>query len=114
MLRRAIDNLLINAVEHSPLGGEISVILGEDVAGCQELRVSDQGPGIPDDVREALFAPLGFPDLKAQGTRLGRGLGLAVARLAAERHGGTLKCGTPHHRRFNATFILSLPAAVKG
>lgn len=110
LIRSAIDNLLINAVEHSPLGGEISVILGEGESGRVEVRVSDQGPGIPEDVREAVFSPLEFPGLKTRGVRLGRGLGLSLARLAAEHHGGQLVCANPHHRRFNSTFILSLPS----
>jgi signal transduction histidine kinase len=109
LLRAAVDNLLINAVEHSPLGGEVSIQGGGDGDGGFDLKVSDQGPGVPDELAETIFIPEQWSRLKSRGTRLGRGLGLVVARTGIERHGGTLKLVPPHHRRFGATFELSLP-----
>ena len=100
---------LINAVVHSPLGGEVSIQGGGNTEGGFDLRVSDQGPGVPEEQAETIFIPEQWSRLKSRGTRLGRGLGLVVARTGVERHGGTLRLVPPHHRRFGATFELSLP-----
>ena len=109
LVRAAVDNLLINAVEHSPLGGEVSIQGGGNTEGGFDLRVSDQGPGVPEEQAETIFIPEQWSRLKSRGTRLGRGLGLVVARTGVERHGGTLRLVPPHHRRFGATFERSLP-----
>lgn len=87
LLHRAIDNLLRNALQHSPLYGRIELALdvAPDSSGVR-LSVMDRGPGVPEEDRERIFAPF----VRSEGTRArsGYGLGLAIVRGVAEWHGG--------------------------
>lgn len=81
MLRRALVNLLLNALDVLPAGGEIT-ITGYDDGRAFELEVADSGPGIEPQAREKLFEP--FFSTKSSGT----GLGLAIVERIAHAHGG--------------------------
>lgn len=82
-IRQAIDNLLGNAIKFSPAASEVAVTLRREGArAC--LRVLDRGPGVPTSEREAIFEPFHRVALD----RPGKGLGLAIVRDVAERHGG--------------------------
>ncbi len=83
LLRRMIRNLLENARRHGAPPIEVRVTRAEGVA---ELRVSDRGPGIPDAEREDVFRP--FHRFAGAGGSAGAGLGLALVRQIARRHGG--------------------------
>ncbi|TGD93433.1 sensor histidine kinase [Methylobacterium nonmethylotrophicum] len=103
-LRRALDNLLLNAIQHSPAGGVVR--LSAEVAGERlRIRVTDQGPGVPASLRERLFEPFvtGRPD--------GTGLGLALVREIARAHGGQVRLAAPppDGPGSGATFELDLP-----
>ncbi len=80
MLQRALLNLLLNAVQAMPAGGELVV----RVEGS-EISVADSGPGIAPEILEKLFTP--FVTSKTKGT----GLGLAIVHKIAEAHGGTVE-----------------------
>ncbi len=80
-MHRALDNLILNAIENTPAGGSIEVA-AEHRADKLCLRVRDSGQGVPDNIRERLFEP--FVTGRAEGT----GLGLAVVRESARAHGG--------------------------
>ncbi|HJQ97648.1 MAG TPA: hybrid sensor histidine kinase/response regulator [Candidatus Polarisedimenticolaceae bacterium] len=89
ILRRVLDNLLGNALEHSPQGAKILV----NVASCDEgieITIADQGPGVPEAFRERIFEK--YQRLESRKTVPGanRGLGLTFCRLAIEAHGGTI------------------------
>jgi signal transduction histidine kinase len=86
-LDRAVANLLDNAVRHAR--GRVSVTL-ESAAAAVVLTVSDDGPGIPEASREAVFERFVRLDAARSSHSGGAGLGLAIARDIAERHGGTL------------------------
>ena len=105
LIERALDNLLRNAVRFNPPGQPIEMTAqrnGERIL----LTVRDHGPG----VAEAHLAQLGEPFYRAPGqTSAGHGLGLAIARKAAERHGGSLVLGNHAQGGFVAT--LELPVA---
>ncbi len=86
LLRRALINLLNNAIQHSPDRSKVSLILQEE-AGEWALTVEDHGPGIPADQLPKLFSP--YASTRARGQE-GTGLGLVIVKTVVERHGGTL------------------------
>ena len=83
LLRRALDALLDNAARHTPPGGRI-VLRARRTGGGLRIEVADSGPGVPADLRDAVFEP--FVTGRADGT----GLGLAIARELVEAQGGRL------------------------
>lgn len=87
LLHRAIENVVRNAVRHSPRGGLIS-IEGQADAETHTLRIgiADAGPGVPDTNLEAIFAPF----FRGEGTGAGYGLGLAITRRVVAAHGGSV------------------------
>jgi signal transduction histidine kinase len=97
--------LVDNAVRASPPGSAVHVVLkGEDLV---TISVSDEGPGVHDDEREAIFER--FHRGRDTAGQAGFGLGLAIGRELAERMGGALyleRTGRP-----GATFTLRLPRA---
>lgn len=86
-LGSALDNLLRNAQRFSPQHGVITLELGED---DQQLviRIDDEGPGVPPEWIKRLGEP--FVRVPGQPADSGHGLGIAIARRAIARHGGSL------------------------
>src|SRR5438105_5407307 len=81
MLRRAVLNLLLNALDALPEGGEL-VITACQTAAALEIEVADNGPGVPPPILDRLFEP--FFSTKSSGT----GLGLAIVERIAAAHAG--------------------------
>ncbi len=105
LLRRAVRNLLENARRYSH--GEITLELAR-IGGHAEIRVDDRGPGVPADQRERIFEK--FYRLPGASERSGGvGLGLALVRSIAERHGGSVRCEA--RAGGGARFVLRLPLA---
>ena len=104
LLRRLIRNLLENARRHGAPPVEVRVSRAGSGA---ELRVSDHGPGIPDAEREGVFQP--FHRFAGSGERAGAGLGLALVRQIARRHGGDARyvAGAPS----GGSFVVTLHTA---
>jgi len=96
-----LTNLLLNAVEAVPPGGEVEV-RATDESGMLTVIVTDNGPGIDPVLANRLFTP--FTTTKPTGT----GLGLATARRVARDHNGTLTATNRTHD--GAVFTLTLPA----
>ncbi len=95
-LRQAFLNLVRNAREAMPAGGQIKIRVEAAAGGGVDVCVDDEGPGIPEDVRASIFDP--FFTTKQRGT----GLGLAVTREIIEAHHGIIVCEAlePHGTRF--------------
>jgi len=89
VLRRVLDNLLANAVEHSPSGGTVTASVSRREEGI-EISVADEGTGIPEEHRERIFEKYARLELQKAGVSANRGLGLTFCRLAVEAHGGTI------------------------
>lgn len=84
-LDQALTNLLENAAKYSPAGTEIHVSTARWEESVQ-VRIADQGGGIPDDLREKVFEPFA----RASDDGRGSGLGLAIAHAVVQAHGGTI------------------------
>jgi signal transduction histidine kinase len=103
LLRRLVRNLLENACRYSD--GEITVILRPSGARAL-LSVCDRGPGVPPTLRERIFEP--FYRLPGASERDGSvGLGLALVKSIAARHGGSVRC--EDHAGGGACFTVELP-----
>jgi len=89
LIRRVLDNLLSNAMEHSPAGSTVTVGVREREEGI-EFSVMDRGRGIPEDQREHVFDKYARLALRQAGVHTNRGLGLTFCRLAVEAHGGSV------------------------
>jgi two-component system, OmpR family, sensor histidine kinase RstB len=87
LLRRLLRNLLENASRHGAPPVEVSVARA---ARGARIAVCDRGPGVPQDERERVFEP--FFRRAAGRDRAGAGLGLALVRQIARRHGGEARC----------------------
>jgi signal transduction histidine kinase len=114
LLHRAIFNLLLNAVQASPPGGEVRLEMAElaynelpahaerFTRGGMMVQVTDQGKGIADSVKERLFEP--FVTTKPGGT----GLGLSIVHRAVEAHHGFILVGRDG-KNMGTRFTVILP-----
>ena len=99
-LRRAILNLVLNALDAMPAGGELAITAVE-CRDAVELEIADSGPGLSDEARRRAFEP--FFTTKASGI----GLGLAIVYRLVESHGGdVIACNCPEG---GAAFTIRLP-----
>lgn len=89
LLRRAIENLISNAIKFSP-GGQTVEVSATVQDGVVEIRVEDRGKGVPEDKRTQLFEKFGGIAVQRGSDRRGYGLGLYLVRLVAEAHGGSV------------------------
>jgi PAS domain S-box-containing protein len=99
-------NLLANAVKFTPAGGEVTISCGMERERATVV-VSDTGPGIPPDQREAIFEPFVQLGRTLTSGHEGTGLGLAISRDLARAMGGDLEVRDEGAE--GATFVLSLP-----
>ncbi len=106
LLREAVLNLIDNAVRYAGRGADVTVAVRLE-GGSAVVEVSDTGPGLPEDQHEAVFGH--FVRATHEGT--GCGLGLAIVREIAGRHGGTVQllAAQPHGLRALLRLPLSLP-----
>src|SRR6187397_1283889 len=81
MLKRAVLNLVLNALDALPDGGELTLTACRTGQGL-EIEVADSGPGVPPELLDRLFEP--FFTTKSSGT----GLGLAIVERIVAAHGG--------------------------
>ncbi|HEY8161830.1 MAG TPA: PAS domain S-box protein [Methylocystis sp.] len=107
-LHQVLLNLVVNAkqaLETQPAPRQISIVARADRAAQKlDIRISDNGPGVPEAIRSRIFDP--FFTTKPQGA--GTGIGLAVSRGLIESHGGSLVL-QPQQPGAGAVFIIRLP-----
>ncbi|MCB0276619.1 MAG: PAS domain S-box protein [Calditrichaeota bacterium] len=101
-IQQALMNLLQNSIDALPAGGEFGIRVNSAPGEIIEISVFDDGPGIPEPVRNKIFNL--YFTTKAEGT----GIGLSLVQQIVDAHGGTITAGNPPHGP-GALFILRLP-----
>lgn len=104
-MTRAVYNLASNAVQAMQTGGTLTVGIGLDQQGF-EITVADNGPGIPEEIRDRLFDPF-----VTSGKKNGTGLGTSIAKKIVEDHGGQISFQT--QTGIGTTFSIRLPGNVQ-
>jgi signal transduction histidine kinase len=107
IIRRVIENLVGNAIKYTPADGAITI----DVSAREKrvrLAVSDEGPGIPADVRAHLFERYSGSNTASDRGAHSAGLGLAFCALAVKEHGGSIRVESAHPH--GSVFVVELPA----
>ncbi len=115
LVRRVVLNLIHNAIKYTPVGGHVNVKLAEANSGC-EITISDSGSGIPAAAQAHVFDRFFRAD-KARSREeflsgSGAGLGLSIAKWAAELHGGRIVL--ERSDASGSTFVISLPYSEHG
>ncbi|HEU0035801.1 MAG TPA: hybrid sensor histidine kinase/response regulator [Kofleriaceae bacterium] len=105
LLRRVLENLVDNAIRHAPEDSTVR-IEASTKGDVTLIRVTDSGPGIPDDQREQIFDR--YVQVGSQLARTSYGLGLAFCKLAVEAHQGTIWVEAGHP---GAVFCIRIPHA---
>ena len=106
LLRRAIENLVANAVRYSRRGAKVEVST-RAVAGAGLIEVADRGPGVPDALKRTIFEKFGSVAAARGSARRGRGLALHLVWLVARLHGGSVEA--LDREGGGAVFRLALP-----
>ncbi|HWO24801.1 MAG TPA: ATP-binding protein [Kofleriaceae bacterium] len=107
LVRRVLQNLVDNGLRYTPEAGEVRIEARDECDGV-EIRVDDQGPGVPAEQRRAIFdkwSRAGHPLDRDDAS--GRGLGLTFCRLAVEAHGGSI--GVEPGAAGGSSFVVRLP-----
>ena len=107
-LTQVLSNLLANARLHTPAGTTVTVALA-DQDGSAQLRVSDDGPGFPPDLRDTAFERFSRGDGARTRTGSGTGLGLAIVAAVVEAHDASL-----HLRSRPGATVISVQFPVTG
>jgi len=108
-LEQALQNLVSNALRHTPSGGRV-VVSADRVDGDVRIRVQDTGPGIPEEHLPHVFDRFYKVDVSRAGTEVpsGSGLGLSIVQAIVARHGGRVTAGNAPEG--GARFEILLPA----
>jgi two-component system sensor histidine kinase CpxA len=107
LIRRAVENVLRNAIRHAPKDTAVEVHL-ETSGGLARIRIRDYGPGIAPEHLSRIFDPFYRVDSDRNRASGGVGLGLAIARRAVELHKG---CIQAHNSDPGLSMEIDLPAA---
>ena len=103
---QVLDNLITNAIKYASEG---TIRVATRRRGDQiELRVSDEGPGMTEDLLRRVFEPFVQGEMDTEAKRRGVGLGLYISRRIAEAHGGTLQLESEPGRGTTATLLLPI------
>lgn len=110
LLRRAIENVVRNAIFYTAEGTPITVSLSRSEAAAAQVAVTDCGPGVPEGALQHLFEPFYRVDAARARETGGAGVGLAICQRIVELHGGTVRArnNEPH----GLIVTIELPAVI--
>ncbi|MFN8258763.1 MAG: HAMP domain-containing sensor histidine kinase [Bacteroidales bacterium] len=111
LLDRIMVNLLTNAIKYTPMNGKISINTELSEYGKLKISISDNGPGIPDALRDRVFDKFTQIIAKKSGFTRSTGLGLTFCKLAVEAQGGNI--GVDSIVGQGTTFWFTLPSQEK-
>jgi signal transduction histidine kinase len=109
-ITQIVENLLVNALKHTPVGRRIRVAVRED-SSVVELRVEDEGFGIDAELLPNVFEPFRQGPQGLDRTTGGLGLGLTLVRRLTELHGGTIEASSEGADR-GSVFVLRFPSRI--
>ncbi|CAG0951460.1 two-component system, NtrC family, sensor kinase [Planctomycetaceae bacterium] len=107
-LSQVFMNLLINASDAAPEGGTVRATITKNARGGVDYAIEDNGTGVPDDIKDRIFAP--FFTTKEPGK--GTGLGLSIVHTIVDNHGGVVRV-EKSEKLGGARFVIDLPPADK-
>jgi two-component system sensor histidine kinase/response regulator len=107
ILKRVLENLLGNAIRHTPAGGRIAISVRAHDRGARVV-VQDEGPGVPREARSKIFEKFGTVAARQERAFHSVGLGLAFSKLAVEAHGGVI--GVDDAQPNGSLFWFELPS----
>ena len=96
LLRSAIENIVRNAIRHSPQGSIIDILAKKDSVRVVRISVRDRGAGVPDMALEKIFQPFYRVESDRDRNTGGTGLGLAIAKRIITVHSGSVKAENSH------------------
>ena len=102
-VQQVLTNLIVNAIQAAPVGGQVQLSIDSPEPDWLRIRVADNGPGVPDELRERIFEPFFTTKDVGEGT----GLGLSIAYGIVQEHGGRLE--VTRSELGGAAFDLFLP-----
>jgi two-component system phosphate regulon sensor histidine kinase PhoR len=108
-MRQVISNLLDNAIKYGRAGGRAAVEGRVLPNGRIEVKVVDDGPGIPEDSQERIFERFYRVDKARSREQGGTGLGLAIVKHVVQAHGGDVRLESVPGD--GSAFIFTLPAS---
>lgn len=108
LVRRVLENLVSNAIKHTPSDGVVCIQLRVEQRGAR-VSVCDDGPGVPLAARERIFDKFGVLAERNTNGYHSAGLGLAFCKLAVETHGGSIGVDSREPRGSEFWFELPLP-----
>jgi PAS domain S-box-containing protein len=111
-LRQVIENLLVNAAKYTSIGGHVVLTMGRD-GQAAEIRVSDDGIGIPADMLNRIFELFVQSDSTVDGSGGGMGVGLTLVKHLVELQGGTVTASSAGSDQ-GSTFLVRLPLTHQG
>lgn len=111
LVERVMQNLLDNALKFTPENGQITIAISANQQEV-EVRVTDTGPGIPEEEQAFIFERYRKASQPAKEKSLGTGLGLAIARKIMDLHNSTLQVISKPNQ--GATFLFALPTMATG
>ncbi len=109
-LRRALVNLLGNAIKFTPSRGTVTIAAQQEADGRSLLfSVSDTGEGIPSEAFEHIFEKFGQVDSRQGGRRMSTGLGLTFCKMAVEAHNGNIRVESVTGKGSTFSFTIPMP-----